>query len=128
MKRWKRLAIFTAVILLLLGEYVGLTRHYFNIVMKYEEANSAELENTKLELVISLFYFHYHKWPGPPGPITDQAVLELMGLPEATINIDHINFFKKADCPLPTGNLYFESDDTSGTCRVHGAIQAANSR
>jgi hypothetical protein len=119
MNSLKRLAIFVVIILLLSGEYVIVSRHYFKIVENYEESSEKRLSDLKVEFVISLFYAHYHKWPGPPGPINWDVVTELSGRPSARINSEHIDFFKKVDCPLPRDNLAFRCDDSSGTCSVY---------
>ncbi|HEX4140840.1 MAG TPA: hypothetical protein VHY09_10870 [Candidatus Methylacidiphilales bacterium] len=108
------------MVLLALAGYVEMNRHLFKIVERQQEITSKEIEKSQLESVISVFYAHYHKWPAPSGPLSDQVITELGGYSDASINTEHINFFKKMGYALPlSNNLLFKGDDASGTCLVY---------
>jgi hypothetical protein len=128
MTRIKRLGIFALLILLALAAlYFGVQavlEHYTDKVNAQWEI----VQKERLAIAINLFHSRYHKWPCADGPIEADAFMELAGLGDATINTEHIDFFKKADASSLTLDLnlrplFFKTDDATGTCTVYSETE-----
>lgn len=96
MKKAKNLIFFAGVIIaiLMLGNIIE-----YSYLLWWKSKYGADMDafyySKYLMLPISDFHNEYHQWPGPSGPIDEKFIHELEGDADATINVHHIDFYKK---------------------------------
>jgi hypothetical protein len=110
--------IFFAVTIIASLVLINVVNHmlFLRWIDKYGKDMDAVRYSDQLTDIVVAFHDEYRQWPGPPGPINDAFICELEGCPNAKINSQHIDFYKKYSLKVMKKNKFgyyfrFELDD-----------------